>query len=225
MSANRVLRGGRVICPKQGHDAVADVVVSDGRVQELRAPGGAAPDGAEVIDVDGCWVLPGAIDLCCYVREPGYEDDEPLAVTLASAARGGFTAVLAMPDTLPATDGGDDVEQRLAAAAQHPGAELLVAGALTAKRKGEELAEIGEMVRAGALAFTDAPAAVRDARRGRARRRGRRVHAPRPGRRAGGGRDLVRRARAGARAADGRARAHRRAVGRAQRRHAPTSPR
>jgi dihydroorotase len=162
MSA-RVLRGGRVVDPRQGHDAIADVIVVDGRVSEIKSPGGAPPAGAEVVDVDGCWVLPGAIDTCAYVREPGREDDEPLSVTLASAARGGFTSVLAMPSTLPPVDGGDDVVQRLAAAAQVGGADLLVAGALSAGLEGKELAEIGEMTAAGAVAFTDAPKAVASA--------------------------------------------------------------
>ena len=80
----RVLRGGRVVCPEQGHDAIADLVVDDGHVVALRAPGQPAPEDAEVIDVDGCWVLPGGVDLCCYARAPGREDEESLATTLRS---------------------------------------------------------------------------------------------------------------------------------------------
>jgi dihydroorotase len=158
-----VLRGGRVLCPASGHDGVADLVLQGGLVEGIERPGGPVPEGAELIDVDGCWVLPGGVDLCAYVRAPGREEEETLEATLAGALRGGFTTVLAMPGTEPPTDGADDVRERLAAARAAGGAELLVAGCLTQGRAGRELAEIGEMTRAGAVAFTDAPDPVADA--------------------------------------------------------------
>lgn len=159
-----VLRGGRVLDPASGRDEVADVVVNGGVVEGVERPGVRAPDGAEVVDVSGCVLMPGAVDLCTYVRAPGREEEETLAATLRAAVRGGFTTVLAMPSTRPATDGGDDVGERLAAAAAvEGGARMLVAGSLSARREGKDLAEIGEMTRAGAVAFTDAPDAVADA--------------------------------------------------------------
>ncbi len=160
----RVLKGGRVLCPATSHDAIADVIVVGGSVDAVQAPGGSFPAGADVIDVAGCWVMPGAIDLCTYVRAPGREEEETLSATLRGAVRGGFTTVLAMPSTRPPTDGADDVSERLAAAAAVAGgARMLVAGCLSARREGKDLAEIGEMTKAGAVAFTDAPAAIADA--------------------------------------------------------------
>jgi dihydroorotase len=158
-----ILRGGRLIDPSSDVDKRADLVLDEGRVVHIADAGAANADGAEVLDADGCWVLPGAIDLCTFARAPGREEEEDLETTLAAAARGGYASVLAMPSTDPVVDGGDDVRERLAAADAAGGARLLVAGCLSRGARGEELAEIGEMSAAGALAFTDAPSAVADA--------------------------------------------------------------
>lgn len=159
-----VLRAGRVVDPASGRDEVADVIVREGVIEGVERPGVKGPEGALELSAEGCLVLPGGVDLCTYVRAPGREEEEPLAATLRGAVRGGVTTLLAMPSTRPATDGADDVGERLAAAAAvDGGARMLVAGCLSARREGKELAEIGEMTRAGAVAFTDAPDAVADA--------------------------------------------------------------
>lgn len=158
-----VVRGGRVVCPASDVDREADLVLTGERVSALERPGATVPTGARVVDASGCLVLPGAIDLATHLREPGREEEETLEGTLEAAARGGFTTLLALPDTSPPVDGADDVKERLARAERIGGPSLLVAGCLTKGRAGKELAEIGEMAAAGAVAFTDAPSPVADA--------------------------------------------------------------
>lgn len=161
-----VVRGGRAVSPIQKLDADVDLHVVDGRVEAIEKAGAAAPSGFDVVDARGAFVLPGLVDLACVVREPGRDDEETIDETLRLAAVGGFTTVLAMPATDPPVDGGDDVRHRLArgeAATRAGGAKLLAAGCLTRRRQGKELADVGDMALAGAVAFTDAPDAVEDA--------------------------------------------------------------
>ncbi len=149
-----LLRGGRVIDPAQGHDAVADVLLAEGAVA---AVGGriAAPDGAEVVDVSGRVVAPGLVDVHVHLREPGREDAETVASGARAAAAGGFTSVCAMPNTDPVTDNqaavGFIVKQGAAAAA----ARVYPIGAISLGQRGEQLAEFGELVAAGAVAVSD----------------------------------------------------------------------
>ncbi|HVT06952.1 MAG TPA: amidohydrolase family protein, partial [Polyangia bacterium] len=100
-----VLRGGRVIDPRRGLDAEADVLLVDGLVSRI-GPGLA--DGAgrdvQVVDARGRWVVPGLIDLHAHLREPGQEYKEDVATGTRAAASGGFTAVCAMPNTTPPND-------------------------------------------------------------------------------------------------------------------------
>src|SRR5215475_7906501 len=99
------LRGGRVIDPARGLDSEADVLVANGLVTRI-APGiagGTGPD-VRVVDVRGRWVVPGLIDLHAHLREPGQEYKEDIATGTRAAAAGGFTAVCAMPNTVPPND-------------------------------------------------------------------------------------------------------------------------
>lgn len=157
-----IIRNGRMLCPATAYDQVGTLVIRGGLVAERLSTAAPTPPDATVLDATGCWVMPGAVDLCCYVRAPGDEEVESLSATLHGALRGGVTSLLAMPSTRPATDGADDVAERIASAAPHHGARLLVAGALSAGREGADLAEIGEMSAAGAVAFTDAPDGVKN---------------------------------------------------------------
>jgi dihydroorotase len=149
-----VLRGGRIVDPSQGLDAVGDVLLRDGRVA---ACGGslATPDGADVIDVTGLVVAPGLIDVHIHLREPGREDVETVATGAHSAVAGGFTAVCAMPNTKPVTDNQAVVGfvKRQGEAAGY--ARVYPYGAISVGQKGETLAEFAEMVQAGAVAFSD----------------------------------------------------------------------
>ena len=149
-----LLRGGHVIDPASGRDEVGDVLLREGRV-EATGRGLGTPDGAEVLDCAGAFVAPGLIDVHCHLREPGREDVETIATGARAAAAGGFTAICAMPNTEPVTDNqaavGFIIRQamRAAAARVHP------IGAISLGQKGESLAELGEMVSAGAVAVSD----------------------------------------------------------------------
>jgi dihydroorotase len=149
-----LLKGGRVIDPSRGFDQTADLLVRDGLVAGV-GRGLGAPDGAETMDVRDLIVAPGLIDLHTHLREPGYEDRETIATGAMAAAAGGFTAVCAMPNTDPPIDNqsavGFVVKQGIAAEA----ARVYPIGAVSLGQKGEQLAEFGELVGAGAVAVSD----------------------------------------------------------------------
>jgi dihydroorotase len=154
MSRPIVIRGGRVIDPSRGGDAVADVLIDDGLVGAVGRNIG-SPDGALEIDAGGKIVAPGFIDLHTHLREPGQEDLETVATGAAAAAAGGFTAVCAMPNTDPVADN-QGVVGFIVRQAQRAGkARVYPIGAISVGQKGQQLAEFGEMVGAGAVAVSD----------------------------------------------------------------------
>ena len=149
-----VIRGGRVIDPSRGSDAVADLLIDDGRVGAVGRNIG-SPDGALEIEAAGRIVAPGFIDLHTHLREPGQEDVETVATGAAAAAAGGFTAVCAMPNTDPVADN-QGVVGFIVRQAQRAGkARVYPIGAISVGQKGQQLAEFGEMVGAGAVAVSD----------------------------------------------------------------------
>jgi dihydroorotase len=154
MSRPIVVRGGRVIDPSRGGDAVADVLIDDGLIGAVGRNIG-SPDGALEIDAGGKIVAPGFIDLHTHLREPGQEDLETVATGAAAAAAGGFTAVCAMPNTDPVADN-QGVVGFIVRQAQRAGkARVYPIGAISVGQKGQQLAEFGEMVGAGAVAVSD----------------------------------------------------------------------
>lgn len=160
--ADLVISGGRVVCAVTGTDRVADVHVAGEHVLGVHPPGTPIPDGARELDARARVVLPGLVDLAVHLRAPGREDDETLDVTLAAALAGGVTTLVALSDTLPAVDGADDVQQRLAAArdAVPHGPDVVVAGCLTRRREGLEIADHADMTGAGARVLTDVATVV-----------------------------------------------------------------
>ncbi len=163
MGAGRVrLVGGRVIDPSRGVDDVRDVIVENGSVVGTTQASGSA-DGEIVRDVSGLVVAPGFVDLHCHLREPGEEDRETIASGTRAAAAGGFTTVCAMPDTHPPIDTASDVESVLTIARRDGVVRVLPLGTVTKRREGRELSEMGEMARAGAVAFSDDGVMVRTA--------------------------------------------------------------
>lgn len=152
-----VLRGGRVLDPSQGLDAIGDVVVDHGRIEHVGSSlGDIRRDGdLETIDCTGQIVAPGFIDVHCHLREPGREVVETIATGARAAAAGGFTAVCAMPNTDPVTDNQAAVGFIVRQASLARAARVYPIGAVSVGQKGEALAEFGEMVGAGAVAVSD----------------------------------------------------------------------
>ncbi len=154
MSRDVLLKGGRIVDPSQQMDVVGDVLLRGGRVESC-GPTLGSVDGAEVFDCANLVVAPGLIDVHVHLREPGREDVETVATGAHSAAAGGFTGICAMPNTKPVTDNQASVGfvKRQGEAAGF--ARVYPYGAISVSQKGETLAEIGEMVGAGAVAFSD----------------------------------------------------------------------
>jgi dihydroorotase len=155
-----LLRGGRIVDPAAGLDLVADVVVRDGRIveigQDLKIPKGETIECAEKV------VLPGLVDAHAHLREPGREDEETVYSGTRAAAHGGFTAVCAMPNTEPVADEGAAVRFLVERAVSDGAVRVYPIGAITARQEGRALAEIGDMVASGAVAFSDDGRAVAD---------------------------------------------------------------
>jgi dihydroorotase len=157
-----LLKGGRVIDPATGVDGTFDVLLEGGRVAEVGAAL-RAPAGADVVDCTGRWVVPGFIDLHVHLREPGEEYKETVATGVAAAVAGGFTTVVAMPNTKPANDSVAITELILERARVAGLARIIPAGAITKGLGGEQLAEIGDLVGAGCRVITDDGRPVMDA--------------------------------------------------------------
>lgn len=138
----------------------ADVLIENGRISKVE-PGIARPKGARVLDASGCWVTPGLVDLHTHLREPGGERAETVESGARAAALGGYSAVLAMPNTSPTIDSASVVRdvQRLSENAM---VEVAVSGAITVGRAGERLAAIGDMAALGVRIFTDDGTGVQD---------------------------------------------------------------
>jgi dihydroorotase len=157
--ATLVIRGGTVI--DRSGERTADVLVRQGRVVAVE-PDLAKPRGASVLDAGGCVVAPGLVDLHTHLRQPGREESETVETGARAASLGGFTAVVAMPNTEPAIDSAEAVRNVLELGAKAT-AEVAVAGAITVGRAGERLAPMGEMAEAGVHLFTDDGAGVQSA--------------------------------------------------------------
>ncbi|MGN6390717.1 MAG: dihydroorotase [Gemmatimonadales bacterium] len=155
MSARPILlRGGRVIDPSRGVDETADLLLQDGKVAAA-GRGLGTPDGAEVLDASGMVVAPGLIDVHVHLREPGQEDLETVATGAMAAAAGGFSAICAMPNTDPVTDNQAAVGFIVSQAQRAGKARVYPIGAISLGQKGQQLAEFGELVGAGAVAVSD----------------------------------------------------------------------
>jgi dihydroorotase len=155
-----LIKNGQVIDPANGIDRVADVLVEEGRIVQTGSDL-KGPRGCETIDAAGLIVAPGLIDMHVHLREPGLEHEETIATGSRAAVVGGFTTVCAMPNTDPCCDNEGAVEFVVSRARAADQANVLPIGAITVGRKGEQMAEFGQMVRAGAVAFSDDGDSVR----------------------------------------------------------------
>ncbi|MEX2175292.1 MAG: dihydroorotase [Pirellulaceae bacterium] len=148
-----LITGGRVICPAQGIDRVTNLLIEEGRIVGFDAQ----PRGDErILDAAGKIVAPGLVDFHTQLREPGCEEDETIETGTAAALAGGYTSIACLPDTDPPIDTPAAVEfvRQKAARAHH--CHVFVVACVSKNREGKELAEIGSLVEAGAVAFSDA---------------------------------------------------------------------
>jgi len=156
-----LLKGARCIDPAVDLDAVCDIVVRDGLIIEVGEQLSIAK--GVTVDLSGKVLVPGLVDMHVHLRDPGQEYKEDIQSGGAAAARGGFTAILAMPNTNPVIDTGASVRYVLERAGKVSHTRIHTAGAMTIDLQGKEMAEIGDMIQAGALAFTDDGRGVQDA--------------------------------------------------------------
>lgn len=153
-----LIKGARCVDPQVGLDETRDVVLGDdGRIAALGAPGtleAPTPECA-VVDAQGMVLVPGPMDMHVHFRDPGFEYKETIAGGVRAATKGGYTDVATMPNTDPVCDTGSVVTYQLARSREAGLARVHPIGALTMGERGEQIAEVGDMVQAGAVAFSD----------------------------------------------------------------------
>lgn len=149
-----VIGGARVVDPRTGLDEQRDIVIREGRVAELAAPGSGRASG-ERIEATGLLAAPAFVDPHVHLRVPGQEHKEELETGTRAAAAGGFSAVLAMPNTDPVIDSGSILGSLREAARREARIPVGFLGAITVGQRGKELTAMGEMREQGAAGFTD----------------------------------------------------------------------
>ncbi len=155
-----LIKNGHIVDAKSGIDDIFDLLVIEGRIAGISK--NIDNDGCEVINAKGKYVLPGLVDAHCHLRDPGFEYKENLESGTRSAAMGGFTSIACMPNTNPVIDNEAVVKYILNKAVQEGYVNVFPIGAITKGQKGEELAEIGELKFAGAVALSDDGKPVRN---------------------------------------------------------------
>lgn len=149
-----LLKNCRLIDPVANSEGTGDILIINDKIRTIAVGLKPGPD-TKVIDLEGKVVCPGFIDMHVHLRDPGYEAKETIATGTKAAAAGGFTTVVAMPNTKPAIDNETTVEYVKCKATKVGAIEVLPCAAITKGRKGEEIAEYGILKRAGAVAISD----------------------------------------------------------------------
>lgn len=149
----QLIKGGHVVDPATSVDGIFDVLIEDGKILEVASD--ISDSDAEVIDAAGKIVAPGLIDMHVHFREPGQEAKEDFESGSKAAAAGGFTTVATMPNTKPVVDTAALVRSLQERAKDVGLVHVEIIGALTKNQEGKELAEVGDMNEAGAIAFSD----------------------------------------------------------------------
>lgn len=148
-----LIKGGRVLDPETSVDKVMDILVEDGKIKKMGEK--ITAKGAEVIDAKGKFVMPGLIDLHVHLRDPGQTDKEDVESGCKAAAAGGYTTILAMPNTKPVVDSWDVMSYVVNKGKALSKVKVYQAGAVTVGMAGEKLTDIGDMVKHGAIAFSE----------------------------------------------------------------------
>ncbi len=163
-----VVAGGRIVDPASSTDKTGDLYIENGKIARLEFSRLLSQKSIQslgpqkVLDASGRVICPGFIDLHVHLREPGREDEETVVSGSQAAAAGGFTAICCMPNTEPPLDNQENIRFVLEQA-RSGWARVYPLGCITQGRKGERIAEIGELVAAGAVAVTDDGRPVMDA--------------------------------------------------------------
>lgn len=161
--ADTLFQDVRLLDPATGLDQQGDLLVRAGRIADF-GPGLSKPEGALLVHEDGAVLCPGLVDMRVALGEPGYEYRETIVSAAAAAAAGGITTLAALPDSLPAIDEPALVHLLRARGDATGSLTVLPYAALTRGCRGEELAELGLLLEAGAIAFTDGRRAIASAR-------------------------------------------------------------
>jgi len=152
-----LIENGRVVDPSQAIDRPARLLLRRGRVEAIDPADGDIPGYCHRIDASGCVIAPGLVDLGAEFREPGHEEDETIRTGGAAAVAGGYTSVLCLANSDPPIDTPAGVELVRRIAAEAAGPRVHVIACLSEGRRGEQMAELGLLVKAGAVAFSDSP--------------------------------------------------------------------
>ena len=150
-----LIKGGRVLDPANNIDEVTDILVEDGVISEVGIDSDLEGVAMEVIDAEGMCVVPGLVDMHCHLRDPGQEYKEDIETGTKAALAGGITSVACMPNTDPVIDNEAVISYVINKAKETGYVNVFPIGAISKGLKGAELAEIGAMKFAGAVAVSD----------------------------------------------------------------------
>jgi len=157
-----LIKGGRVIDPSRKIDEVLDVLVVNGVIKQV-GKGLSAPDGTKAVNVAGCYVTPGLIDMHVHLRDPGLEYKEDIVTGTRAAVAGGFTSVCCMPNTKPVIDNKAIASYIINKARSEGFCNVFPVGTITQGMGGERMAEMGELKETGCVAVSDDGKPVRNA--------------------------------------------------------------
>ncbi|SFA72501.1 dihydroorotase [Acetitomaculum ruminis DSM 5522] len=150
---NILVKNGRVVDPDTKRDGKFDILIKDDLISEVSPTIDCKAD--QIIDADGCFVMPGFIDMHVHLRDPGLTHKETIESGAKAAVRGGFTTICAMPNTKPVCDNAEVVEYIKSKADNADLCNILPIGAITKNQSGEELADIKEMENAGIIGISE----------------------------------------------------------------------
>lgn len=160
-----LIRRAHLLDPRAGLDRPGDLLVRDGAVAEIGAPGALrAPPHAEIVEAEGLHAFPAFVDPHVHLRTPGREDEEDIETGTRSAAAGGYGAILAMPNTDPVVDSASVLGSLRERARKEARIPTGFTAAVTIGQRGEQLTEMAELAQAGAAGFTDDGLPLRSAR-------------------------------------------------------------